>query len=401
MIEAYACYNKNRNVRMNSSSGGIYPLLAERCLINGGVVFAAIYDSNWNVVHSRIEKIEDIKKSQGSKYVASHLGDTFYQVKEALLSGEDVIFVGTPCQGQGLKSFLRDSRVDVKKLLIIDFICHGVPSRLVWRKYLSTKMKNSHITNINMRDKSSGWTYGNYSWAIEYENKETIYIPRREVSFMTGMVDSIYLRDSCYECKFKGISRESDITLGDYWHVWEHIPEMDDNCGTSLVVLQSIKGKEWFDAIKDNIIYIKADSNKAASVNQSMIISEERHPNSNYFFKNIDIINFDDLVFNASHLSISQKILRKITRYLNNTITNSGNQRRPDIEEYPVLVRKSELCCGCTACYSICAKHAITMEEDDKGFEYPKVDLTMCTKCNRCIKVCPIKKKTDNNARND
>lgn len=158
-IAVYAAKNPNEEIRMQSSSGGIFTMLAERIIDEGGVVFGACWDKDWNVVHDYAESKEDIAKFRGSKYVQSNIGETFKQTETFLIEGRKVLFSGTPCQIAGLKHFLLK---DYDNLLTIEIICHSVPSPGVWKKYLTEELNSNGLTigdiqQINFRDKSTGW----------------------------------------------------------------------------------------------------------------------------------------------------------------------------------------------------------------------------------------------------
>ena len=170
-LQVYAAKNPNEKIRLMSSSGGIFTMLAESIIDQGGVVFGARFDEKWEVEHAYTETKDGLEPFRGSKYVQSRIGNTYQQVKEFLLSGREVLFTGTPCQIAGLKRFLRR---DYENLLTVDVVCHGVPSPLVWRTYLKdfvmcpkgTTEKNTVsislnekpvITGISFRDKSTGW----------------------------------------------------------------------------------------------------------------------------------------------------------------------------------------------------------------------------------------------------
>lgn len=129
----YAGVNPDDEVRRASSSGGIFTLLAESVLAENGVVFGARFDKDWNVVHDYTESKEGLGTFRGSKYVQSRNGETFKQAERFLKAGRKVLFSGTPCQIMGLKRYLRR---EYDNLLTVDFVCHGVPSPLVWRKYV-------------------------------------------------------------------------------------------------------------------------------------------------------------------------------------------------------------------------------------------------------------------------
>lgn len=231
--QAYAAINKDEDVRMRSSSGGMFHALAKWTIEQGGVVFGARFNENWEVVHDYTEKIEGIEPFMRSKYVQSRIGDTFKQAKQFLDQGRQVLFVGTPCQIGGLKAYLNK---DYEKLLTVDLICHGVPSPGVWRKYL--KSFDDKIKSINFKDKSAGWLSNQCQVTIS-TNNATLQAKQMDNPFFRCFRNGIIMRNSCYHCHFRDIHRISNVTISDFWGVDEKCPDMFDNKGTSLIFFQS------------------------------------------------------------------------------------------------------------------------------------------------------------------
>lgn len=239
-IAIYAATNSNQVVRDESSSGGIFTLLAEETINNDGVVFGAAFNSNWEVEHTFADNTKDLGKFRGSKYVQSNIGNSFAMTEKFLKEDKEVLFSGTPCQIAGLKRFLRK---EYKNLKTVDFVCHGAPSPQVWQKYLQEVCNTnniSKITDIQFRNKSEGWK--NYSLSIKYEDKDGFPKVFREILneniFMKCFLSNLCLRPSCYHCPARNGKSGSDITLGDLWGA-EHIcPKLDDDKGLSLIILR-------------------------------------------------------------------------------------------------------------------------------------------------------------------
>ncbi len=248
----YACYNKNLDTRMQSSSGGIFSLLAEEILSENGCVFGAAFDENWNVKHICVDNLNDLWKLRGSKYVQSEIGNSYILAKKLLGEGRKVLFTGTPCQIGGLKSFLGK---EYDNLWTQDIICHGVPSPLVWQDYVKSQklQNNAEIKSIFFRDKKDGWL--EYSMKIDFENGKTYQKSFREDEFFHLFLKNLCLRNSCYDCAFKGDqNRQSDITLADFWGAQIVCGKKNfDNKGLSYVIVRTKRGQELFDKIKDNV----------------------------------------------------------------------------------------------------------------------------------------------------
>lgn len=290
---AYACINKNEDIRKQSSSGGIFTLLAQSILLKNGVIFGAAFDENNNVKHICVEKEEDLYKLRGSKYIQSDINKTYKQAEEKLKDGHVVLFTGTPCQIQGLKAFLNKQYA---KLYTADIICHGVPSPKVWNRYKSEieKNNNSQIEKVTFRDKSTGWH--TYSFNAKFKSSDKFIEKFNNNNYMKVFLNDLSLRDSCYDCKFKGEkNRASDITLADFWGVEKVLPNMDDNKGTSLVIINSQAGENLFNMIKENIIYQKVDLTQAIKYNPSYNISAKKPKCREQFMDDINNMNFKNL----------------------------------------------------------------------------------------------------------
>ena len=245
-LQVYAAINKDERIRMNSSSGGIFYLLAEQTIEEGGVVFGARFDDKWQVVMDFTEIKEGIKDFMGSKYVQARMETAYTDAKRFLKEGRKVLFSGTPCQIAGLHHFLRK---EYDNLLTVDIICHGTPSPLVWSRYLDEVVTTGreYINDIQFRNKNNGWKQFNF--VMTYDKKEqtmSLCSSHSQNHFMRAFLSNIILRPSCYRCQSKHGCSNSDITIADFWGIRRVIPEMDDDKGTSLVLLNSDKGKYQF-----------------------------------------------------------------------------------------------------------------------------------------------------------
>lgn len=244
-VQTLAAINKNEEIRMQSSSGGIFTLLAERIIIEGGVVFGARFDEEWQVTLDYTETIEGLAAFRGSKYVQARTGDTYKQCEAFLKEGRKVLYSGTPCQVAGLKHFLRR---EYDNLLAIDFVCHGVPSPKVWRMYLDEVVGVVNARGVSMRDKREGWK--RFNFVLDYNKDNQSYTLSSffgNNDYMKAFLRNLILRPSCYDCKAKECRSNSDITIADYWGIQKVRPEMDDDKGTGLVLIHNEKGKNTLD----------------------------------------------------------------------------------------------------------------------------------------------------------
>lgn len=250
----YAAINCNEKIRLDSSSGGIFALLAQYVLGKHGIVFGAAFNSDWEVEHKFIDKASELPQLMGSKYVQSKIGNSYTTAKEFLVAGRIVLFSGTPCQIFGLKNFLQK---EYSNLITTEVVCHGVPSPLVWKTYIDylrvkrRKKINKQfqlpiITEINFREKNrNGWNRYGFMVKGKYPDDKgdnvLFYETCDKNLFIDLFTKNLCLRPSCYACPVKNRKSQSDFTLGDYWGIRYQIPEWDDDKGTSLVMLHTDK----------------------------------------------------------------------------------------------------------------------------------------------------------------
>lgn len=302
-LKNYAALNPNEQIRLVSSSGGIFTLLTEAIIDEGGVVFGARFNTDWNVIHDYTETKGGLSVFRGAKYVQSYIGNCYQKVKSFLLQGRKVIFTGTPCQIAGLKYFLRK---DYDNLFTVDVVCHGVPSPMVWRKYLDEIKalqggKNSvsrhpmnqriKIKNIDFRSKSNGWK--KYSFVLTFSEatadgvKNTVLHSYlfTEGSYMKAFLSNLSLRPSCFACPAKAGRSGSDISIGDFWGIENVLPELDDDKGCSAVLVYTEKGKKLCDALSFN--YTSVSYEDILRGNPSLETSVRKPVNRNFFFRQI------------------------------------------------------------------------------------------------------------------
>lgn len=321
-LPVYACRNTNDTIRMASSSGGVFTLLAEQVIARGGVVFGARFDSDFMVMHDSAETLEELAVLRGSKYTQSRIGDSFRRAQTLLKQGREVMFVGTSCQIAGLKRFLGRP---YEKLLAVDVLCHGVPSPDVYARYLAQQTRKVEaqgayrFDRLEFRNKEDrGWgrycVVSHYSREDQGEPKEIrISEPFTHNMFMRGFLHNLYIRPSCHECPARRFSAGSDMTIADYWCIGDKHPEMDDNRGTSLVVPLTEKGREAFAAIADSLQYIETPLAEALPGNPCLMRSVKPHRNRARFFARYK--TSDDLPALISYLTrrtFKDRMRRKI-----------------------------------------------------------------------------------------
>lgn len=262
--KVYAVKHRDDNVRMNSSSGGMFTAISDFILFNNGIIYGAAFDEHFRVCHQKAENVEESKKFRGSKYVQSDLKAVFKDIKDELIKGRKILFTGTPCQNAGLRVYLGKN---YENLFFCDIICHGTPSPLIFEDYIKycEHKKRSKITEYYCRDKCNGW---------HSHTEKAVYANGKEDS--TSAISQIYkvlfysnyvLRPACHNCQFCNLSRPSDITIADFWGIEKKMPDFDDNIGVSLVLVNSNKGMELFDNVKSQIIYRESNTDDCMQYN--------------------------------------------------------------------------------------------------------------------------------------
>ena len=245
--KSYAAYLKDGRKLAESTSGGVFAGIAEQVIEAGGVVFGAAYDENLYVRQTAADTVEGLGALKGSKYVESDTGDTFFRTKELLEAGRTVFYSGTPCQIAGLKAYLGR---EYDNLLTADLICHGVPSRKLFKKYLEWQGKKTggKIIYVGFRDKDiGGWSCGG---KVKTKTK---------TKTMNGFTDPYYAsflrcetyRESCYQCPYSSMNRPGDITIGDFWGAENYYPDIDKTKGVSCIIVNTAKGRCFFDLAKE------------------------------------------------------------------------------------------------------------------------------------------------------
>lgn len=306
MPKVFAAWSNDDEIRVQSSSGGVFMEIASFILKKGGVVFGASFDySSFTVKHILVDNFEKLKTLRGSKYVQSHVNDAYQKVIHIAEKSKPVLFSGTPCQVAALNTFLAKVTADVKsKIFTCEVICHGIASEIVFKSYLqyiSNNFKHSKIVGISFRDKSISWK--EYGMKITFSNGEVYFRPYWKDPFMIGYLRNMYLRQVCYECPFAKIPRVSDITLGDFWGVPE---ELNDPRGVSVVIVNTIKGERLLDRIS-NIEKVPISIEQVSPYNPRIV--------SGYLRINPDRNKFYELLRSQGFQAAARKYLKPTSKY--------------------------------------------------------------------------------------
>lgn len=336
-LQTYAAKNPDETIRMNSSSGGVFTALATNVIERKGVVFGASFNKKWEVVHSYAETIEECSKFRGSKYVQSQIGNSYKDVEIFLKANRIVLFSGTPCQIAGLKLYLRKN---YDNLLTVDFICHGVPSPGMFRWYLLEEMENVacqgdeknsvssrpihsiperdalekvdgvKIEGISFRNKTNGWK--KFSFVLDLA-KATAEGEKNTVSlsytldknpFLRGFLKDLYLRPSCHHCPAKCLKSGSDITIADFWGINKVMPEFDDDKGINVVMINTEKGKKFYDGL--GVININTNLKVVKKYNPAVSSNPRITSQRNLMFSND--MGFKDKVLLLAKPTFNEKL---------------------------------------------------------------------------------------------
>ncbi len=290
--KCYAAKANDDYIVNNSSSGGLFTLLAKEIFKKNGVIYGAMLDVNRKEVkHIRVDNVRDLKLINGSKYVQSNVDNIYKQVKVDLDNNIIVLFSGTPCQIIGLKSYL--SKI-YDNLFCVDVVCHGIPSPLVLKKYTQflEEKYNSKIKSLNFKNKNGGWS--NSSIEISFDNGDVLLEKISDNVYMKSFLNNLILRDSCYNCNFKNNNSTSDITLGDFWGI-ENFTKNEkflDNTGVSLVIINNTKGMDLFNAVKSKLIYEEKSYDEAKEYNGCLVKSVSHNPNEKLFWNEGNIEDY-------------------------------------------------------------------------------------------------------------
>ncbi len=275
-------------IREKSASGGVFTLLAELALEKNAYICGAAFNEDYRSAHHiMINEAEDLDKLRRSKYMQSENGNIHNMVKEKLNAGEFVMFTGTPCQCAAIKAFLKKP---YENLLTVDLICHGTPSPLAWNKFLDEIASGKEITDVNFRYKGlKGWSVTTH---IEFADGTEYTKHSKDDLFEQAATKNFISRKSCGTCQFARVPRQADITIGDFWDIHKYKKELDDRKGTSAVIINTEKGKRFFEEMltrsKGVLKYEKVPFYSAfAKRNSNVYRFPPAHPGRDSFFRSL------------------------------------------------------------------------------------------------------------------
>lgn len=314
----YAAFSKDDAIRIDSTSGGIHSTIALKKLANQAYIAGAVFNENHTVSHILSNKLRDLELIRSSKYLQSDSLGIYKKVRDLLKKGEEVFFCGTPCQIQALYNFLKR---DYANLTTCDFVCRGVNSPKVFLSYMKMLEKKYKAKAIKIKFKAKKWGWHNFSMRVCFDNGEEYCEDRwRDLFFIGYLQYGGFTRPSCYQCKFKGFPRQADITLGDFWGIESIDETMDQDKGTSLILVNSLKGKQLFEDIKQDVYWKEFTLSDAIKGNPAIESSlESSSMNREDFFNDLDKLSFDKVAkkyfFQKNRINIFHKLKIKLGYY--------------------------------------------------------------------------------------
>lgn len=289
--KVYLAWTSKKEARLQSSSGGLFYSIADEILSRNGVVCGARYDEEMNLIHDFATTHKTLKTLQGSKYIQSDIRDCYSKTREYLQQGRWVYFTGTPCQIAGLKKYLGKP---YEKLITSDLICHGVPSNDLWKQQIAELEKKSHDKIIDFRFRSKKRFGQGCDLEVIYKNHTSFYNAEL-LPYFYGFWNNITLRECCYHCRYTNTARIADITLGDFWLAKQFYPDIKMSKGLSLIMINSGKGEELFNAIKDRIEQRESTLEIALSGQGQLKASVPRPGIREAFTKDYPVLSFHEL----------------------------------------------------------------------------------------------------------
>ena len=323
--KVYACFNKDEDVRLSSSSGAVFSSLAEYVLNKNGIVYGVMMSEDcYSAEFIAVTDRSGLTKLRGSKYLQAKVGDTFKKVKVELQAGKLVLFTGTGCQVNGLKNFLGK---DYDNLICMDVICHGAPSPALWREYAKKQEKKMRgkLKSINFRCKDDSWADFGMKEVIKSIPKNKMkkyFISKDNDSYMRMFLQDYCLRPSCYECTAKKV-KMSDLTIADFWGINNVAPDMDDGLGTSLVLIRTMKGNELFESANRNMKMKEVSYEDGVKGNPAEYRSCARPSERDKFFEDMRTMSFEELKEKYAapiRYSLKTRVKRKIKAAIRKTL---------------------------------------------------------------------------------
>ncbi len=322
MGKGYAAWVKNPDVRINSTSGGLYYALAKHLLDTGDYICGCAFTDDYKRAgHILGNTRETLLRTMRSKYIQSDIGLAYRRIREVLESGKKVLFVGTPCQVDALRSFVSDK---CENLVTCDFVCRGVNSPKAYQNFLRTleKKYGSKVKAVHFKNKRFGWT--SLSTHVIFENGKSYYRDRFTDPWINGYVTGhFFMRECCYNCKYADTERYGDITIGDFWGSGAGVSE-ELFAGVSCVSVNTDKGRQLFEQAADMLEVCPVSISEIVEGNGCLNHSILKVPaERSAFFARCEEEDFDKLVYEL----LGWDYLRKCKNSAKSFVTTVRNRR--------------------------------------------------------------------------
>lgn len=314
-LKVFAAWHKDETIRAKSTSGGAFSALASVILNKGGVVFGAAYADDLNIKHIEVHDEAGLDKLRLSKYAQSNVGDSYQQVRKRLNEGRLVLFVGTPCQVAGLKSFLHK---EYDTLFLVDFICHGVPSIDLLHSYTNwLEKKYGKVNHINFRDKRKGWY--DALRVIKTEKGKEVVMRGVDDNYWVGFSINNDLQESCYNCVNQGFPRCSDLTIADFWGLGKRVPfghKDEIEKGISMIAVNNGKAMSLFEEALVNLFIVERTTSETISGNKTAVQSSHRPKMRDTFYQDLRTMDYDHFRKKYMTTTWKQKAVKIFREYL-------------------------------------------------------------------------------------
>ena len=306
-LTAYAVKH-NSDIRMNSSSGGVFTALSDTILKNGGKIYGADFDENMHLRHTSADTSEKRDRMRGTKYLQIDMSGVHRKIKADLDNNLQILFVGTPCQVNAVKSYIGENG----NLYTADLICHGVPSPELWEKYIKyiEEKYNKKATYFCFRNKDIAWR--RYSGRVTFKDGTIVENNRLLNAYCELFQYDLALRKACESCPFASIARVGDITLGDFWGIENILPEIDDNKGVSAVLVNTEKGEKLFNLAKNNLEIYEVTVEQITARQPNLSHPSKRSTKADTFENDLNTLPFEKVLKKYTNVGVKRRLITLI-----------------------------------------------------------------------------------------
>lgn len=305
----YAAWSNDADLRFASTSGGLFSELALPVIADGGAVYGAAYGEACRVAHAKAETPGELEHLRQSKYVQSEIGLVFRAVRDDIGAGRKVLFCGAPCQLAGLRAYLGK---DCDELYLIDFVCLGVNSPLAYGSWLEevAKSHGSEVSRVWFKYKEGGWRTSPRRTRIDFEDGSYTVLDGDDNRYMCGYLENkLFFRPSCADCQFRGFPRQGDVTVADFWGL---DPSLDDDKGTSMVLISTEKGRSLFEAASSRVTWTERGFDEIFVGNACIDANVSLNSNSKEFLAALPEMGFEGALAKYGRKSLAQRLSGKV-----------------------------------------------------------------------------------------